>query len=35
VDPSQFDLLITDQAPGDDISAMLTENSISTVLPEP
>ena len=34
-DPSQFDLLITDQAPGDDISAMLTENSISTVLPEP
>ena len=33
-DQSQFDILITDQVPGDDIAAMLADNSISTVLPE-
>ena len=33
-DPSQFDILITDQLPGDDITAMLAENSISTILPQ-
>jgi DeoR family glycerol-3-phosphate regulon repressor len=33
-DQSQFNILVTDQVPADDIAAMLDDNSISTVLPD-